>query len=426
MLSARSSYASSSKLQSKLIEFLPLEPRTLLCSYHSDGLAIDPTVIHRDKQPGGGDAILRTLPNLNVPAYNSRYGAKATLYLDFDGDVANTWVGYHVTATPAYDVDGNASSFSATELANIKEIWARVAEKFSPFDINVTTVNPGTLANGHALRVVIGGDGAWSGQTCGGLSYVGSFANPSLPNTVYAFSDNLGGGYPKFVAEAASHESGHAFGLQHQSQFNGTIKITEYYQGDGLRAPIMGDSYSANRGLWWKGTDSNNHVQDDLYVIGSATNGFGLVPDDFGSSFATARGAKFVGGKFVFNGIVSTTSDYDCFVVTSVGANITLKLRTAASGAMLDGTLRLYKVDGTLVKKLDTSSLGETFSQFLAAGKYVAIVQSHGGYGDVGQYTLYGYQQVVSSAPLPATTHAFCFSNTPIRTSLVAQLEEAA
>jgi hypothetical protein len=405
------------------VECSALESRTLLCGYHTSGLSIDPTVIHSEKQPGGG-AIVRALTGLNVPAYNSFIAARATLYLDFDGDAACTWVGYHVTATPAYDIDGNASAFSATELANIKEIWSRVAEKFSPFDINVTTVNPGTLTDGKALRVVIGGDGAWSGQSCGGLSYVGSFTNTSLPNTVYAFSDNLGAGYPKFVAEAAAHESGHAFGLQHQSQFNGTTKVAEYNQGDGLRAPIMGDSYSANRGLWWKGTDSNNHIQDDLAVIGSTTNGFGLRPDDYGSNFATARGAKFVGGKFVFNGIANTTTDYDCFVVTSIGANITLKLRTPTCGAMLDGTLRLYKVDGTLVTRADTASLGETIERFLPSGKYVAIVQSHGGYGDMGQYTLYGYQTAPASAPLPATTHAF--SNTKIESSLVAQLEDDA
>ena len=403
---------------SKSIEFSALEARTMFCAEHN-GLAIDPTVILRNKQ---SSPILHTLSTLTVPALNSRVGAKATLYLDFDGDPASTWVGYHPTSTPAYDIDGNVSSFSATELANIREIWARVAEKFSPFDINVTTVNPGTLVDGKSMKVVIGGDGAWSGQVCGGLSYVSSFVSSSLPNVVYAFSDNLGSGYPKFVAEAAAHESGHAFGLQHQSQWNGTVKVTEYYQGDGIIAPTMGNSYSSNRGLWWKGTSSLNQVQDDLFIIGGATNGFGYRPDDWGSSFATAKAAKFIGGKFSFNGVVSTTTDYDCFVVTSVGANITLKLRTPAQGAMLDGTLRLYRVDGTLVAKADTASLGETINKFLPAGKYVAIVQSHGSYGDVGQYTLYGYQTAVGSAPSAGTNP---FSTTPIKHSMIELIEDA-
>jgi hypothetical protein len=414
--------SSASFFSSRSIEFLSLEPRTLFCGYHQSGLSIDPAVILRDKQPG---AVLRTLPGLAVPAYNSRVGAKATLYLDFDGDPATTWVGYHPTTTPAYDIDGITTSFSTTELANIKEIWARVAEKFSVFDINVTTVNPGTLVNGQSMKVIIGGDGAWSGQTCGGLSYVNSFTNGTLPNTVYAFSDNLGAGYPKFVAEAAAHETGHAFGLQHQSQWSGNVKVAEYYAGNGLTAPTMGDSYSANRGLWWRGTNSLNQIQDDLLVIGSTSNGFGYRADDYGSNFATAKGAKFIGGKFAFNGVVNSTSDYDCFVVTSIGANITLKLRTPAQGAMLDGTLRLYKVDGTLVAKADTSSLGETIMKFLPAGKYVAIVQSHGSYGDVGQYTLYGYQTAAAGATVsPGSTPLF--SSTAIKHSVIEQIEEKA
>jgi hypothetical protein len=97
-----------------------------------------------------------------------------------------------------------------------------VAEKFSPFDINVTTVNPGMLVDGKSMKVVIGGDGAWSGQVCGGLSYVSSFVQLQPAQRRLRLLRQLGSGYPKFVAEAAAHETGHAFGLQHQSQWNGT------------------------------------------------------------------------------------------------------------------------------------------------------------------------------------------------------------
>jgi hypothetical protein len=89
---------------------------------------------------------------------------------------------------------------------------------------------------------------------------------------------------------------------------------------------------------------------------------------------------------------------------------------------MLDGTLRLYRVDGTLVAKADTASLGETINKFLPAGKYVAIVQSHGSYGDVGQYTLYGYQTAVGSAPSAGTNP---FSTTPIKHSMIELIEDA-
>src|SRR5690349_8238126 len=68
-----------------------------------------------------------------VPTLNSKPGATAKLYLDFNGDTTGTWGQYSPGTTPAYDVDGNTADFSDTEVANIREIFARVAEKYSPF-----------------------------------------------------------------------------------------------------------------------------------------------------------------------------------------------------------------------------------------------------------------------------------------------------
>src|SRR6266567_1387936 len=87
---------------------------------------------------------------------------------------AARWGTYNVPTTPAYDADGDATTFSATEIANITEVYQRVAEKYSPFNINVTTVDPGSYSNKSAQRVVIGGAGAWLGATAGGVSYVGA------------------------------------------------------------------------------------------------------------------------------------------------------------------------------------------------------------------------------------------------------------
>lgn len=70
------------------------------------------------------------------------------------------WRGWFVPATPAYDIDGDLTTFSAQELSNIQQIWAAVAEAYSPF--NVTTVDPGNWPGGgqHQFRAVIGGNGA--------------------------------------------------------------------------------------------------------------------------------------------------------------------------------------------------------------------------------------------------------------------------
>ena len=62
----------------------------------------------------------------------------------------------------------------------------------------------------------------------------------------------------------------------------------------------------------------------------------------------------------------------------------------AAQGGMLDLKLSLYLADGTLIATSDTASLGETISENLSAGTYKLVVASHGGYGDIGQYTVSG------------------------------------
>src|SRR5205085_6005574 len=98
-----------------------------------------------------------------IPALNSLPGAKASIYLDFDGHSETSWGSFASASVPVYDIDGDATTFSAGELTNIQQIWQQVAEDYAPFNVNVTTVQPASFANGVGLRVAIGGDGAWSG-----------------------------------------------------------------------------------------------------------------------------------------------------------------------------------------------------------------------------------------------------------------------
>lgn len=330
-------------------------------------------------------------PLASLPLLNSYPGAAAQLYLDFDGDSARTWGDFYATRTPAYDVDGDASTFSDAELVAINEIWERIAEKYSPFNINVTTVNPGTLANGYALRVVIGGDGTWTEQSCGGLAYVGSFTN-SDPNTVYVFSDNLAGGQPIYVAEAAAHEAGHAFGLDHQSLYNSRGHLVEEYNsGDGDVAPIMGDSYDANRGLWWLGpSTSATTQQDDMAVLAGARNGFGYRPDDHGNDMATASRLNGSAGKVWGQGVIERTSDADWFSFLADDGMVSFTINPAAVGPMLDLQAELIKSDGTVLASAATYDLGEVLTAEVEAGTYYLVIKSNGLYGDVGQYFITG------------------------------------
>ena len=171
----------------------------------------------------------------NLPALSSLPGAAATLYLGFLGHYDAAWGGYGNITTPVFDQDGDATTFSDGELATIQSIWQAVAEDYSPFNVNVTTVLPPSFANGVAQFVAIGGNGAWTGGTYGGVAYVNSFTN-SLPNVSFVFTSNLANGNFKYTADAVSHEAGHAFGLQHQSQYaaNGAL-LNDYYGGPGRR-----------------------------------------------------------------------------------------------------------------------------------------------------------------------------------------------
>ena len=86
----------------------------------------------------------RRLLALIAPALSSLPGAPRTIYLDFVGSPAFSWndgnndysihgPGNNNAPVPAYDEDGNQTTFNATEQSDITNIWSWVAEKYSPF-----------------------------------------------------------------------------------------------------------------------------------------------------------------------------------------------------------------------------------------------------------------------------------------------------
>jgi hypothetical protein len=366
---------------------------------------------------GGGGSTTSLATGAAVPVLNSNPTATAKLYLDFNGDTTATWGSFAPGTTPAYDYDGNPSSFSDAELSSITEIWARVSEKYSPFNINVTTVDPGTYLDKVTERVVIGGTGAWTGATYGGLTYAGGFTSGSS-NTAYVFSSNLGGN-PFSVAEAASHESGHGFGLSHQMLYdaNGTL-LQSYYYGTAQSAPVMGVSYNSARGLWWKGTSgSATSIQDDMSILSNTNNGFGYRADDYGNSTSAATGVLASGGSFSIGGRIEKMTDADYFSFTTTGGTLDLTAAVAQFGPTLDLKLELRSSTGTLIASSDTSSLGETLSSMLSAGTYYISVASHGSYGDVGSYTLGGTltsSVVTVTAPAVPTNLTASISNSQV------------
>lgn len=420
------------------------------------GVAPNPVASPPNLEVGPG---LPVLNGLAVSAYESRPGAPYTLYLDFGGFTFNgLWGGQGNQVpgtTPAYTVDSNATAFTATELANIKIIWSRVAEKYSAFNVNVTTIDPAAAAgqaandtqrqsyydtHSRVMHTVIGGGGGWTGG--GGVSYIGvannaytgtGFSNGYHTNWVFSAQapSNL-----QFVAEASAHEDGHGLNLYHQSDYNGNTLVNEYSSGTGTgsgsKAPIMGNSYSAERGLWKIGPSHINNGgptnQNDPSKIMSSNSG--LLPwinDGIGHTLQTATPLPLNGLAVDFNlakgvivpttsfpsstaGSANYTSDYWSF---STGAGlVTLSVNAGRQsinpgfsdpGAMLDASLPILDTAGTVLHTSATSALSQALSVNLAAGNYVARVYSAGdplslNFYDMGSYFLKG---TVAAVPEP-------------------------
>ncbi len=327
------------------------------------------------------------------------------MYLDFNGHFDSVWGEYRNISTPAYDTDGNVAAFSDAELTAIRQIWAQVAEDYAAFNINVTTVEPPSFTNGLALRISIGGDGAWLGDAAGGVGYINAFTN-SVANTAYVFPKNLAGGHAKFVAEASSHEAGHSFGLDHQGLYDGAGRlIDEYYEGPGDgRAPIMGGSYDATRGVWWAGQSAYSpyEFQDDMNIIARPGNGFGYRPDEHSNALAGATPLNVSGNQVAGSGVIMIMADTDYFSFTTAAGPVTISTIVPAGINNLDTQLRLYNAAGALITSAaPTTSFNSTVTATLAAGTYYVAVASQGSYGDIGQYTVSGTIVPVTNTPSP-------------------------
>ncbi|MEX0641712.1 MAG: choice-of-anchor D domain-containing protein, partial [Pirellulales bacterium] len=334
---------------------------------------------------------------LEVPVLQSNPSAAAKLYLDFDGHTQASWSDYTNLTTPAYDIDGDPTGFSAEELTRINRIWTRVAEDYAPFNLDVTTVQPPSFANGVAMRVAIGGSSAdWyepqGGSAAGGVAYIDTWTN-NVPNLVYVFSSSLASGSERYVAEASSHEAGHGFGLKHQSSYDAQhLLVQEYYAGTGDWAPIMGLSYSAPLSTFHNGTSTAwNIFQDDLAVIGRPQNGFGVRTDDFGGTNAAATPLTQVGTTVNAGGIIERSNDVDVFSFHSGAGTITVSAAVSTFGPNLNTVLELRDAANTVITTADpTPGFGATINTAVAAGDYYLHVRGTGEYGRVGRYTISG------------------------------------
>ncbi len=378
---------------------------------------------------------------------HSRPGAPRVVFIDFDGHAfTDTAWGAGTFSGVAYDIDGNIANFSAIERGRIIDIWHRVAEDLSPFNIDVTTEQPASF-NSTTGRILVTTDTDATGrampsQGAGGVAYVNVFGM-STYHTQYSpalvYYNNLGPGVEYYIAEATSHEFGHNLGLSHDGK--GGASPTSYYSGHGSGlvswAPIMGVGYYTNVTEWSKGEYPDaNQAQDDLAIIQAK---LGLRPDDHGDAIGAGT-ALLVGasGSVVSSnpeldphnllpenkGVINSAADVDVFTFGAGAGPLTLTVTPAWDafyratdhrGANLDIRVELRNAAGSLVSSNDpTTDTKATVSATVGAGTYHLLISGEGtgdlttGYSDyasLGEYFINGSMVVSttndSTAPTP-------------------------
>ena len=378
-----------------------------------------------------------TLEGINpVDAFklHSKPGAANVVYVNFKGStIANTAWNYGAAASyqaKPFNKDADPSTFSEAERKDIGEIWHRIAEDFSAFDVDVTTEAPAAFGPkvGHILitsNSTVSG-GAMPHYNAGGVAYVGvwGYSNYEYYQPALVYYDQLASS-PTYISEAASHELGHNLALSH----DGTSTVGYYTgHGDGLLsswAPIMGVGYYQNVTQWSKGeyNDANN-TQDDLAIISARlsyrsddhannhASSTALIVDSSGHIASSNPEFDPLNDRPDNKGVIENSSDTDVFFFDTAAGEINISItpawaaytRSSRRGANLD--IKATLTDGAGLTIVD-DYLDDTEASLTAnvpAGRYYLEITGVGNsainysaYGSLGEYFIVG-QVVASSA----------------------------
>ncbi|MGK0276277.1 MAG: hypothetical protein ACI9N0_002666 [Ilumatobacter sp.] len=362
------------------------------------------------------DSLQKSPPAAQAYQLHSNPLADLIIYLDFTG---------HTTTGTPWNQSPRPSTFTSapyqpSDPANtenyIVKIWEMVAEDFAPFNVDVTTEEPSlddlerdnATDERYGIRIVISPTDDWYGGS-GGVAFINSMRWPdALTNErtpAFVFSDNLAGGYWKYVAEGASHEAGHTLGLYHDG-----VGSLDYYQGhtDATGtgwAPIMGTGYNMSQTQWSKGEyPGATQTQDDLAILFSrlgARDAGGVVALDHNDSVIGSIAAGKTSTEFsvtVGAGPLSITID-----PTTANSNL------FASAELFDGPTLLAAVTPPRPREWST-----TLNADVTQGTYTVRVTSRDwltpstgftAYGSIGEFVLAVHgQQHDGSAPTSTTT----------------------
>lgn len=176
------------------------------------------------------------------------------LYIDFDGESVqhSYWNG--------------GSSIQCAPAAILEEaktiIMLRVQQAYSKYKLTITTSASVFNNARNKQRVVVTPTSSWYTGSVSGVAYIGSLYTNN-PAPAFVFSDRLSNN-TKYIGDIIMHETGHALGLYHQSDYNASCGLVNSYR-DGT---IMGSPFSVENPTWINGTSRGcNIYQNDSLVL---------------------------------------------------------------------------------------------------------------------------------------------------------------
>lgn len=345
-----------------------------------------------------------------VPVLSSYPSAPAVIYLDFDGQTVSG-TSWNVNG-PLYLGPSNLNE------AQITEVFNRIAEDYRPFNINITTDSTKYWAAParQRMRVIMTISYEWYGRA-GGIAYVNSFTwGDNTPCFVFT---SLLSYNAKNIAEAGAHEAGHTLGLRHQARYNETCQKTEEYNsgvgsGEIGWAPIMGVGYYRNQTTWHNGPNPYGctNAQDDLAIITSTSNGFGLRADDHEATTRRATAITPKNGGFKSEGLINSNIDEDMFAVTMpIDGEFRMDVKpystgSGDAGSNLDVNVKLYDSRQRLLNTFNQPEmLSAAIDTVLNAGTYYVSVSGTSNayttnYASLGAYSIEGSYGTFTVLPL--------------------------
>ena len=384
-----------------------------------------------------------------VYTLHSKPGLPKVVYLDFGGNNLNL----DETCWGTGGVCGPVNY----ERQRVEYIWSVVAEAYSPFEVDITTEYVGgnndfilrsnASDEKYGIRVLFSPCAVPLLPDKGGVTgYAGIYDRiddqrecPILMNT------NVLNPCKCFLARAATHEVGHAFGLSHmryRSPDGNTFQ--EYYEGipppPGCLswAPVMGNCYITNLMRFSNGEYPGFlHGNSDALAVMATFVPY--TPDDAPN---TAPGLDLQIGPnltYTFKGCISNSADQDWFRVGAAAGTMSVTVSVAWPTSPLDIDLTLTQ-DSTSVGTLQKTflrgptwpyydSFGPTVVSYdvSTAGYFDIIVKGQGcgtgatggynAYGSIGTYTL----TILVTAPWSPTTTTPAQTTTPTPNTNTAQ-----